>query len=294
MKDVFFCPKCEKPLQNQGKAYSCNACGKRFEEENGIILFVVDIDKKEVSYPPAFYEKQIKIERKHFWCVGRNNIILNFLSKVAKSKNVRILEIGCGEGNVLCFLEKDGYHVEGGDILLEGLEKSRSRTDSKLYRCDISHLPFRNSFDIIGAFDILEHIDDDIGALKSVNKALRENGAIILTVPAGKGLLPLETVHKRRYSKKELIDKLKKAGFKVNKISYYMFFLFPIVLIVRWMKSLFLKEPDLDKGINELKIIPIINDICIFLLFVERTMLKYINFPIGVSLIVTAIKENPS
>lgn len=248
------------------------------------------IKESKKTYETDFFKKQLVVEKKHFWFKTRNLIILNELKKLEESnKDIKILEIGCGTGNVLSFLEKNGFKVEGADLYLEALKICRQKTESNLYQFDIRNIPFNKKWGIIGCFDVIEHLEEDILALKNIYKALKPKGTLILTVPAVKILYSKnEGTHKRRYSKKELREKLEKIGFKIEKISYFFSFLFPLIFALRlWRK---IKKEKYIKDVD-LNINPIINSLFLTICSLETMFLKRVNFSIGTSLLAVAQKS---
>ena len=142
--------------------YFCQNCAHFYPILDGIPMFV-DQDMVINSFDAASFEFLFEMEQKHFWHVGRREIILDVIERnVPKLKNIRMLEIGCGNGSVLAFLKQNGIDIEGGDIFLEGLRFCRQRVDSvPLYQLDVLALPFSQEFDMIGLFDVLEHIEND-------------------------------------------------------------------------------------------------------------------------------------
>jgi SAM-dependent methyltransferase len=239
------------------------------------------------------------MEQKHFWHVGRREIILDVLRKnVSNLAQSRMLEIGCGNGSVLAFLKRNGIEVEGGDIFMEGLAFCRQRVDSApLYQLDVLALPFHGEFDIIGLFDVLEHIADDDRALVEIRQALKRNGMLLMTVPAYRFLWSYFDVcanHKRRYGKSELVAKLGQAGFTVRKVSYYMFFLFPLLAVIRLIGNVRHRRDGRKVSVDaslETKTVPVVNEVFLGLLRLERFLLRYFNLPFGTSLLVLAEKR---
>lgn len=230
--------------------------------------------------------------------MGRKEIILDTLKRqIPDIGGCRMLEIGCGNGSVLSFLKRNGINIEGGDPFIEGLRFCRQRTGTvPLYQMDILALPFRNDFDIIGLFDVLEHIDEDEKALLEVGQALKPRGKILLTVPAHKFLwsyFDMSSAHKRRYSRKELITKLERNGFTINKISYYVFLLFPLFLSIRVFSNI-LWHGGGKRNVKtslEVKTIPVVNEILLLFMRAEKRLLRYLNLPLGASLLVLAEKK---
>lgn len=297
-RQPLYCPKCKDALVAVSDKYFCRRCAHFYPILDGIPIFV-DQDAAVDSFDAAAFEFLFEMEQKHFWHVGRREIILDVIERnVPKLQNIRMLEVGCGNGSVLAFLRQNGINIEGGDIFLEGLKFCRQRVDSvPLYQLDVLALPFSQEFDMIGLFDVLEHIEDDERALAEMNRALKAGGKLILTVPAHKFLWSRHdeaSHHKRRYSRMELIAKLECYGFTVNKATYYMFFLFPVLAVMRLLSRLFRNkkhEKDDIKTSLELKTIAVINDVFLASLRLEKYLIRHLNLPFGASLLVLAAKN---
>ncbi|OGO20298.1 MAG: hypothetical protein A2144_14120 [Chloroflexi bacterium RBG_16_50_9] len=237
-----------------------------------------------------------QMEQKHFWHIGRREIIWEALKSIPDIHKARILEIGCGNGSVLAFLHQRGLNVEGGDIFLEGLQFCRKRDVSvPLYRIDILELPFTANFDVIGLFDILEHITEDEKALREAHRALKPEGKILITVPAHAFLwrqADRVAAHKRRYSRAEIITKLQQNGFTIKKLSYYISFFLPLFIAMKLVDSIFKKRhPGGIKSILEFRTIPVINEVCLWLLRFENRVVKRCSLPFGASMLILAEKK---
>src|SRR3989338_9339333 len=103
------------------------------------------------------------MEKKHFWHVGRKEIIHRILiDSIRGKKGIRMLELGCGNGNVLRYLKESGIYIEGGDVSIECLQNCKKMADDiPIYHIHSFSTPFRDeSFDIVGIFDVIEHVDD--------------------------------------------------------------------------------------------------------------------------------------
>lgn len=297
-ESVLHCPSCKKPLKKIKDGYVCSNCNKPFPIVNGIPSFVDQHEIKD-SFNAEAFEFLFKMEQRHFWHMGRKELILNVIRRnVSNIKKARMLEIGCGNGNILWYLKQNGIDIEGGDIFMEGLNFCRKRDSSlDLYQIDIMALPFNNDFDIIGAFDVLEHVENDEKALAEINRSLKTGGNLILTVPAHRFLwsyFDKAANHQRRYSKPELVNKLEQAGFAVKKISYYMFFLFPLLAAIRLINNRrqYKNHTITTQNSIELKTVPIVNELFLSLLRLEGLMIQNLSLPFGASLITLAEKTN--
>jgi SAM-dependent methyltransferase len=294
---VLHCPRCKSTLKETGGRYLCQNCLHSYAVVDGIPSFV-DQDTALDSFDPSSFEFLFSMEQKHFWHIGRKKIILDILQKNIKDlSNSRMLEIGCGNGNVLAYLKQHNVIIEGCDIFMESLRFCRRRLPSvPLYQADILSLPFLNEFDIVGLFDILEHIEHDEKALLEVGQTLKSGGKLILTVPAHKflrGYFDEYSRHKRRYSKEELIAKLERNGYTLNKCSFYIFFLFPLFIGIRMFNDFRWNKRGRHNAIptDELKTLPVINELFLFLLTLEKYLIRYWNLPFGASLVVVAQKK---
>ncbi len=298
-KRLFYCPHCKGTLVITGKCYICRSCVRSYPVVDAIPLFAdqqMYIDSFDVSAFAFLFE----MEQKHFWHIGRRELIFDMLRRsISGLFRFDMLEIGCGNGSILAYLKQKGVNIEGGDIFLEGLKFCRRRTTSiNLYQFDVTALPFKNNLDLIGLFDVLEHIDDDVKALSEINSALKSDGYLILTVPAYQYLwsdFDEISYHKRRYGKHDIVDKLNTAGFKIRRYTYFMFFLFPLLAFIRLVRRANPKSNNSARVSNktlELRTIPVINGIFLALLRFEKYLIRYISLPFGSSILILAQKDS--
>ncbi len=238
------------------------------------------------------YEQIEENQRTHWWYIGRKEIVLEQIKKIiSPSKSSNIIDIGAGCGFILNDLKKFGkvFAVENSDYALEHLVNTKNVKVQKAMLPD--ERPFENTkFDLITALDVIEHIKDDEGTLKLFREMLTDKGKLVITVPAFWFLWSEHdeiNMHYRRYSMKELVVKLKKAGFKVRKATYFNTFLFPAVFAVRFFSNLFhIKSNNLSMA-NE----GFSNKVLTEVLRFEKALIRFMNLPFGVSILVVASKE---
>ncbi len=297
MNNKFICPNCAKNLEFAGNKFSCSACGKYYQIKNGIVSFVNnDNDYEENNFDENLCESLFEMEKKHFWHAGRKEIIWKMLNLFTKKKinNLKMIEFGCGNGNILHYLKTKGLDMEGADASLPALNFCKKRVDVPLYQIDPKKqtLPFLSeSYDIAGLFDVLEHIEKDQELLNEIYRICKKRGKIIVTVPANKHIwsyFDILSGHKRRYSKNELALKLEKAGFKIEKISFYMFFLFPFMFLRK--AGIFKNKNKQFNALLEIKTLPVVNDMLLSILKLEKILLPKFSLPFGASLICIAKK----
>ena len=289
------CPSCAAPLSLGLQDLLCSSCSESYPVVDGVPCFV-KLDPDALPFKEEYFEFWFKRENAHFWHIVRKEIIYQFarpfLCRFAPYRDFRGIEIGVGNGNVTHEFTRHGVPMEGADLFLSSLQFCRKRLDIPLYQADLLKLPFKDRYDFIGIYDILEHIEDDRLAIANLYRALKPGGVLNVAVPACKFLWSQfdELDHKRRYSKQELISKLKEAGFSIRRASFFMFLLFPVVYVVRKLQR-YPKDTKL-KHVKEVRVIPVVNEILLFLFRFEKILLRVMNLPIGSSLIVIA--ERPA
>ena len=251
------------------------------------------------GYDPDFFSRLAQVEDRHFWFRARNRLIFGLADKISCSLKPcdRVLEIGCGTGNVLRVLEEafPNSKLVGLELWREGLLHARSRSRALLVEADISQSPLGKQFDVIGMFDVLEHVPKDQEALQSVYSSLRPGGKLLLTVPAHQSLWSYfdeAACHCRRYSANGLRKELEDAGFEVQFLSQFMATLFPMVWLYRKLNKVRGSAKSAQKlSSEELRIVPAVNGVLEFLLHLEAIWIsRGHSLPIGTSLVAIAQK----
>ena len=187
------------------------------------------------AYDPSFFENLAAAEDRHFWFRARNRVIEVLAAQLTAglAPGFRVLEVGCGTGSALRALERACPRgtVVGMDLFGEGLHHAR-RHGSRLVQADLHRPPFAAGFELVGVFDVLEHLADDVRVLADLARLLAPHGALLVTVPAGRRLWSFydETVrHRRRYEVGELAASLREAGYEVEYLTPYMSAILPLV-----------------------------------------------------------------
>jgi SAM-dependent methyltransferase len=251
----------------------------------------------EDSYDRVDFEFVFEMQQQHFWHVSRREILYTLLQQSYHNElsNIVMIEIGCGCGGVLQFLHSKGINVEGGDTFLEGLQLCAKHTNVPLYQLDAQRTPFADDqYDVVGLFDVIEHIDDDQAALREMYRICKPGGRIILTVPAHKWFWSYSDrirCHKRRYSKKELYYKLRQASFVVERLSFFMLSLFLPLSLYRRLRNIRAQTAHTLSSLTETQTIPLINEVLLSILRQEKWLIKHTALPMGTSLVAVARKK---
>jgi SAM-dependent methyltransferase len=191
-------------------------------------------------YNPDDFARLRPVEDTHFWFVSRNDILAAALSTLPTNCSAAdcVLEIGCGTGNTLRVLREGRPRatIIGMDAFHAGLLFAQSRADAQLVEGRVEAMPFSTDFALIGMFDVLEHIEDDVAALRSVREALVPRGHLLMTVPAAPSLwsrYDTESHHHRRYTEAHLRRVLAEAHFHVEYVTHFMSVTYPAIWISR-------------------------------------------------------------
>ncbi|MGQ0816205.1 MAG: methyltransferase domain-containing protein [Gemmatimonadota bacterium] len=235
------------------------------------------------------YEAHDTLEATHWWFVARAHIIMSLLCQELPrgAPPPRIIDLGCGTGGMLLHLRELGP-AAGVDAAPAAVAIAREKTGTDVRLGSLpADVPFeRGSFDVVTVLDVIEHVSDDAASLRTAYDLLRPGGLMVCTVPAHQYLWSEHDVlneHKRRYSKSELKHKLEHTGFRLRMLSYYNMFFYPPVAVLRLMR----RHRTAHKP--QLGIVPgPINALFTGLFAAERHLLRFVNLPIGVSLIAIA------
>lgn len=243
------------------------------------------------TYPSTLYKTIASVDTDHFWFTSRNRMIAAFIrSSILHPVGMRLLEVGCGTGIVMQTLERMGFICTGLDVNAQALAYARKRTKGELLRQSIFRYKPPLKYDVIGAFDVLEHIGDDVTFLQIAHRLLLPGGYILLTVPAGMWLwsrTDTASGHQRRYEKTALRQRLERAGFNVQSIVYWNMLLLPLYAL--WHRHSGTNKKDVVAA--HLQRMPrALNTLLEWVFSIELFLFSRIRLPIGATLVVCAQK----
>lgn len=239
----------------QGKAFLCPGCGFAPRFINGFPAFAPEREEPGMGEDEQVFDGLASVEAGNFWFRARNRLIVQILDRFFPSA-ASMLEIGCGTGFVLSGIaeQRPGMRLWGSDVSFQGLELAAHRLQEKarLLQMDAMQIPFAGEFEVIGAFDVLEHIQDDAAVLAQMRQAVTPGGGVAITVPQHPWLWSgMDTLsgHVRRYRAKELRAKLERAGFRCVYSTSFVSLLLPLMFLSRLR---FQKQADQQVSSGEL------------------------------------------
>jgi SAM-dependent methyltransferase len=203
----------------------------------------------------ATYAAEAALEEEHWWYVGRRHLFSEMITTLDIPKDAPVLDVGTSAGTSLRMLRELGFQqVRGVDQSSYAIRLCEEKGLGGVDLGDICALPFADgSFDLVLATDIIEHVDDDLLALRELHRVLRPGGYLLLTVPTFSILWGLEdqvSHHKRRYRLPELINKMNQASFLPMKSFYFNYLLFIPILAVRLLTRLIKPNVGAEAEIN--------------------------------------------
>jgi SAM-dependent methyltransferase len=235
-----------------------------------------------------------RVEDSHWWFVGRRAILEEFLRQIVRNpnseiQNPKILDVGCGTGANLEMLAQFG-ESEGVDVSDDALEFCRAK-GLKAHKGLAEELPFADeSFDVVTALDVVEHLDDDVAGLKEMRRVLKTGGKTLIFVPAFMWLWGVQddiSNHRIRYTKKQIVGRLEKAGFTIERATYANWTFFAPILAGRTLMKITGLKPESENNVN----VSALNGFFGKIFSAERFWLKNFDFPFGVSIVITATKK---
>jgi ubiquinone/menaquinone biosynthesis C-methylase UbiE len=228
------CIRCEAGFD--GPRWTCPTCGF-VPKINGSFTSFCTAQAGDGFDPDAF-ASLAELEEGSFWFGSRNLLIAWAMGRYFPDAHT-LLEIGCGTGFVLDGLRRalPQLCLTGADLHADGLRYASERLpDVEFLQFDARQMPYDAEFDVIGAFDALEHVEDDTRVLREMRRAVRPGGGVLIAVPQHRRLWSVADEHgehKRRYSRSELLSKVSATGLSIRRVTSFVTFLLPPIAVVR-------------------------------------------------------------
>jgi SAM-dependent methyltransferase len=276
-------------------AWRCADCGHSPTWIDGFPAFAPELATENSGFREDYFRELAALEADNFWFRSRNRLII-WAMQTYRPDCERFLEVGCGTGFVLSGIRTafPSAELAGSEIFSTGLAFAAERVPSAaFYQMDARAIPFRDHFDAIGAFDVLEHIDDDTRVITEVARALRPGGTFLLSVPQHPSLWSAQddhAFHVRRYTAAGLRRKVEAAGFEIVRTTSFVSLLLPMMFASRMSRRAVSAEAEVD-AMGDLRQPRAVNVALEAVMTVERALIRHgWSFPAGGSLLLVARK----
>lgn len=265
---------------------------------DGIRCYSLEKANSYSDYPAGGFDLTQDSSANSFWVRSRNRLFKKLIEKFSPQKQrIRLFEVGCGTGDFLAQLASaKTLEITGSEIYVKGLLYAKMNLpEVSFVQYDVTQGHIDERFDVIAAFDVLEHIEDDVAALSNMHQMLGGGGVLIVSVPQHMSMwseLDELVKHKRRYSRVELTAKLRQTGYEIRYVTSFVFTLFPAMYLSRLLKQR--RSPSvsddaaLEKIVTFSKPANLILDA--FMRLDELLIRLGISLPFGGTLIVVAFK----
>jgi SAM-dependent methyltransferase len=241
------------------------------------------------------YDQLWEIEQRHWWFQARRHIVWSLIRRFvdgADNRRLQICDLGCGTGGNLAALA-DRHDVTGVEFSPQALEYARRRLGNRVGPGSLPNgvdLPDA-SFDVVLLTDVLEHIEDDAGSVRTALRLLRPAGIVVATVPAHQWLFSQHDVrhhHFRRYSRRQFRDLWSQSEATIVLLSFYNALLFAPAATVRLSSKLLPRQA----AFHELAVPPRpMNLVLSCIMRSEAPLLGRVPMPFGLSLIAAVRKR---
>ncbi len=198
------------------------------------------------------YELQThRAEDRHWWYRGRRSVLERVINDLGLPAHARVLDAGCGSGRNMVELARYGT-VTGVEVSATSAALARARGAGEVIEGSVSQMPFNSaSFDLAVCLDVIEHLADDVEALREMRRVVAPGGALLVTVPAYQWLWSGHDVvnhHHRRYTRRTLLAAAEQAGWQSVRTTYFNSLLLPVAILLRVLDRLSSKttESSLD------------------------------------------------
>jgi SAM-dependent methyltransferase len=282
---VKVCLACEARFRADG--WTCPVCG--VAPEGTDFLLFAGAGEVDDSFPESSFA-HLPDQERSFWFSGRNELI-EWALRTYFDRAASFFEVGCGTGVVLSHLRarRPDLALAGGEPFRAGLEVAQARLPGvPLYQLDGRRLPFDEEFDVVGAFDVLEHVDEDEEVLREMRQAVKPGGGILLSVPQHPRLWSAVdefSRHRRRYTAADLVTKIEAEGLRILRRTSFVSLLLPTVAVSRWQDR---TNPDIDPS-KEFGLPGAVERVFSAAMRAERVLIRRgVSFPAGSSLLVVA------
>ena len=230
------CPGCSQTWSSQ--AESCPHCGFRPAVVDGHPAWAREQAFSSEGFKAEFFENLARLEAGNFWFRARNALVTWALRRYFPDLG-SFLEIGCGTGFVLSAVSRafPRARLVGSEVYSAGLRFAAARVPAASFvQMDARQIPYEDEFDVVAAFDVIEHIAEDEAVLANMRRAVRPGGGVLVTVPQHPSLWSASdeySHHVRRYTAREIHEKVRRAGLEIVRSTSFVMLPLPAMMLSR-------------------------------------------------------------
>jgi len=233
------------------------------------------------------------VESSHWWYAGKRLLFQRLLAGRLSQSHMRILDVGCGTGAVALDFGRYG-RVVACDRSRDAIAFARTRGVRDAVVSDATHVPFADaSFDLVLAFDVIEHVDDDRAMLTELGRVLRPGGAVAIHVPAWPSLWSRHDEvleHRRRYTRRALRGVIADAGLSAEYLGWASATILLPAFALRMVRRM---RPAADDGQDVFALPGPLNAVMLGAYRVEAALAASTGLPFGLSLAAVATRPDP-
>ncbi len=183
------------------------------------------------------YELQThQAEDRHWWYRGRRKVLDRVIDELPLPARAQILDAGCGSGRNMIEFARHGS-VTGVELSQTSVDLARGREAGNVIEGSVLEMPFEaGTFDLAASLDVIEHLEDDLAALRELRRVVKPDGALLVTVPAYQWLWSGHDEvnhHHRRYTRRSLQRVGEQAGWNQVRTTYFNSLLLPAAILLR-------------------------------------------------------------
>ena len=235
------------------------------------------------------YAVEAEVEAGHWWFVVRRRLLAGLIKRQQIPLTAPVLDIGSSTGTNLRLLRDMGFpNRRGLDVSEDAIRWCAQKGLGSVEKGSICALPFQDgTFQLVLATDVIEHVDDDLQAIKEIRRVLAPGGIAIISVPAFQSLWGLQddvAQHKRRYRKGSLLQLVRQGGLACREQFYFNYLLFVPIWMARQLIRLFRIKLDSENQVNG----PILNRVLTWIFMLDIATTRLVRPPFGVSIMVVA------
>jgi len=234
----------------------------------------------------SVYAVDARLQEAHWWYVGRRRLFARLIGRLGLRRHDHVLDVGTSAGTNLRLLRDLGFtSVTGLDLSPDAIRFCAENGYGTVRRGDITDMPFRaETFSLVLATDIIEHVDDDRRALQEIRRVLKPGHPALITVPAFPELWGFQDIvskHKRRYRMRALVDHIRQAGLVPDQSFHFNYLLFAPIFLARQLMKLRPPSVQSESEINT----PLVNRLLSSIFAFDIRTAEHFRPPFGVSIL---------